>query len=139
MTFQIKVWIYTCLVLQVVLFTRPTSATTSQTASPSSPLSSSTKSSDRKSIIQQLRTVLKENVQICYDRYKKCTKLLSPYFCNSVTWSNAFFLWARRAGVKIMEGTKKGKSNRDHLKVRCSPRFTKMIVHGVLSRYVENP
>ena len=72
-------------------------------------------------------------VQVCYNRYKQCTKLLNADFCASPTGRATFYLWARRMGSKIMKG------ERDDFNIKCSPRFTRAILHGPLARYVDDP
>ena len=71
-------------------------------------------------------------VQICYNRYNLCVKLVSPYFCYSSTGSKAFYLWAKRIASNIMKG------NRDNFNVDCTPQFTKEILHGSLAPLLRN-
>ena len=43
-------------------------------------------------------------ISICYDRFQRCSKQLSPTFCASTTKNITFYIWARKVADSIMEG-----------------------------------
>ena len=64
-------------------------------------------------------------VNICTERFIRCSQHLSPEFCASPTTHLTFYFWARNVAKDIMESDSDG-----HIGVKCSPDFVKYVLLG---------
>ena len=70
-----------------------------------------------------LRRELARKVNVCYRRFKRCSKQLSAAFCASPTSNLSFYVWARNMAKDIMEGQGDKYEN-----VKCSPTLVKKLM-----------
>ena len=66
----------------------------------------------------KFRLAFKRQVNICYERFQRCSEQLSAAFCASSTKNITFYLWARNVAEEIMNGHS---DDEKYPTVKCSP------------------
>ena len=96
----------------------PTSPTTTAL-----PTTTTTTMSPVKHLKILIRQEFLRKINICYSRFQRCSRQLSPEFCASPTINFTFYLWARNLATNIMEGIDDG-----HRNVKCSSQFVRNVL-----------
>ena len=52
----------------------------------------------------KVRNQLQHRINVCYDRFQRCSKQLSSEFCIGTTRNISFYLWAKKLAHEIMNG-----------------------------------
>ena len=56
-------------------------------------------------LLNKVRREITQKINICFDRFKRCSETLSPQFCANYDKNLSFYLWAKKLANEIMEGT----------------------------------
>ena len=54
---------------------------------------------------EKVQQSLARIISVCYERFQRCAKQISPQFCASSTKQYSFYLWAKKLAQNIMKGT----------------------------------
>ena len=60
------------------------------------------------------------NVEVCYDRFKRCSSELSPAFCGGFGQNVSFYIWARQWADYLLQ------QSGSHRNVKCSQGLLKI-------------
>ena len=73
-----------------------------------------------------VRRRFNRKIDICYERFERCSEQFSPTFCASSSQSIPFYIWARNIAKEIMNGYDDTSSNTSN--VSCSPEVVRQMV-----------
>ena len=97
-----------------------------QLRSPKSPKSSTAVQSSSKQIDRLKQVVRREftrKINICYQRFQRCSRQLSPSICSS-SGNLTFYIWARNIAKEIMNGL----GDENNSKAMCTPEIVRQMV-----------
>ena len=79
-----------------------------------------------------VRRRFNRKIDICYERFQRCSEQFSPTFCASSPQSIPFYIWARNIAKEIMNGSDDTSSTTSN--VSCSPEVVRRMALLVNSK-----